>query len=260
MDKKALGNRRLSDVWDSYRDGASDEDRNRLTEYHLPLVKSIALGIKERLPDFIDVGDLIQDGSFGLIEAVKSYDVSLDVGFRTHASSRIKGAIKDGLRRDDYASRGVRRRRNYVEAAEWRLRSADGVAPTDAEILRELGSDEYNEKLSNFAKPRRKNKARAILGSVLLGARNDFVIALEDVVSRGVSSSRKYFDNLCCAVDKLPGYAREVVRKYYWEGLEDKDIAGRFDVDRSRIGQIRREAIVELKEIFGRLEPVAVRI
>src|ERR1051325_394029 len=94
------------------------EARDAVVVEHLPLVKSIALRVHESLPVHVDLDDLVHAGVLGLFDAVTKYDEAKNVAFQAYAKHRIKGAILDSLRQQDWASRDLRKRQKEVDSVQ----------------------------------------------------------------------------------------------------------------------------------------------
>src|SRR6185437_9792690 len=107
----------------------------------LPFVESLARRMAASMPHSIDVGDLVQDGMLGLIDAAHRYDEGRGIKFETFAERRVRGAMIDALRRDAWP-RGVRRQRRELEAAREALRKELGCEPSLADLAARVGSDE----------------------------------------------------------------------------------------------------------------------
>src|SRR5215470_20234922 len=128
-------------------DVVSEDERERLILEHLPQVRLIARRIQERLPDNINLEDLVSTGVIGLISAIDHFDPRHNVKLKTYAEYKIRGAILDSLRGLDWAPRQKRRKTKQIEAAisaaEQRLKGTPG----EEEIARELGITvkEYHE-------------------------------------------------------------------------------------------------------------------
>src|SRR5579864_1416430 len=113
-------------------------DRERLILEHLPQVRLIARRIHERLPDSVNLDDLISTGAVGLIGAIDRFDPSLNVKLKTYAEYKIRAAMLDGLRGLDWAPRTQRRRSKQIEAAISRLEQQWHRSPSEEEIARSL--------------------------------------------------------------------------------------------------------------------------
>src|SRR5690349_9483234 len=107
----------------------------------LPFVESLARRMASTMPHSIDLGDLVQDGVLGLIDAAHRFDEARGIKFETFAERRVRGAMIDALRRDAWP-RGVRRVRRELEAAREQLRRELGAEPTLSDLARRVGSDE----------------------------------------------------------------------------------------------------------------------
>src|SRR5262249_25039083 len=107
----------ISQVWRDYRANASIEGRNQLVEHYLPLVRDNAESIWARLPDGVDLDDLISAGIFGLMDAIEAFDLDRGVKFETYCVPRIRGAMLDELRTMDWVPRLVRSKASKLEEA-----------------------------------------------------------------------------------------------------------------------------------------------
>src|SRR6187399_3636998 len=118
----------------------ADHQQERV-EASLPFVESLARRMASTMPHSIDLGDLVQDGVLGLIDAANRYDEGRGIKFETFAERRVRGAMIDALRRDAWP-RGVRRQRRELEAAREELRRELGAEPSLADLAARVGSDE----------------------------------------------------------------------------------------------------------------------
>src|SRR5216110_2782097 len=107
----------------------------------IPFVEQLARRVAATMPHSIDIGDLVQDGVLGLIDAAKRFDESRGIKFETFAERRIRGAMIDALRRDAWP-RGVRRQRRELDTAREELRRELGAEPSLADLAKRVGSDE----------------------------------------------------------------------------------------------------------------------
>src|ERR687883_755846 len=116
-------------------------DQNRRIIAGLPFVEALARRMAASMPNSIDIGDLVQDGMLGLIDAAHRFDEGRGIKFETFAERRVRGAMIDALRRDAWP-RGVRRQRRELEAAREALRRETGAEPSLADLAARVGSDE----------------------------------------------------------------------------------------------------------------------
>src|SRR5512132_2304849 len=108
---------------------------------HLPFVEALARRVASTMPHSIDIGDLVQDGVIGLIDAAHRFDEARGIKFETFAERRIRGAMIDALRKDAWP-RGVRRQRRELESAREQLRLQLGHEPSISDLAEKLGSNE----------------------------------------------------------------------------------------------------------------------
>src|SRR6202167_5289085 len=125
-------------LWRDYKTEPTVELRNQLVEMYLPLVKYNAERIWSRLPDGVDLDDLISAGVFGLMDAIDAFDLERGVKFETYCVPRIRGAMLDELRTMDWVPRLVRSKASKLESARKEAEAEYGRAPTDHELSSQL--------------------------------------------------------------------------------------------------------------------------
>ena len=223
------------------------EQREQVILDHLPQVRLIARRIHERLPEHINIDDLISAGTLGLIRAVDNFDSSQNVLLKTYAEYRIRGAILDSLRGLDFAPRQKRRQARQIEAAMASCEQRLGRAASEQEIAEELGLsvEDYREwlvelehvQIGEFDAPPGPSTATVLrqladnhelLPSVLLERAE-----LERLLSRSIGN--------------LPKVERTVLALYYHEELNLREIAGIMDLHLSRISQLKSQAVLRLR-------------
>lgn len=126
-------------LWQRYRTAPDTDTRNRLIETYLPLVKSVARRIHQKLPREVSVDDLISAGVFGLMFAIPAFDPDRQIKFETYAAPRIRGAILDELRSWDILPRLARRRAQALHNATQKMETELGRPPTVEELAEHLG-------------------------------------------------------------------------------------------------------------------------
>src|SRR5262249_35952027 len=126
-------------LWRDYRAQPSIDLRNQLVELYLPLVKYNAERIWSRLPEGVDLDDLISAGVFGLMDAIDAFDLERGVKFETYCVPRIRGAMLDELRTMDWVPRLVRSKASKMEEARKSLEAALGRPPLPDEMAEKLG-------------------------------------------------------------------------------------------------------------------------
>ena len=130
----------VSDVWVEYKkDQSNQELRNRLMERYLSLVRYNAERVWAKLPEGVDLNDLMSAGVFGLMDAIEAFDMDRGVKFETYCVPRIRGAMLDELRTMDWVPRLVRSKASKVEAARKVVEARVGRPPMEAEIAEQMG-------------------------------------------------------------------------------------------------------------------------
>src|SRR6187455_2598909 len=129
----------IAQVWRDYKDASTIELRNQLVEHFLPLVRYNAERIWARLPDGVDLDDLISAGVFGLMDAIDAFDLERGVKFETYCVPRIRGAMLDELRTMDWVPRLVRSKHTKLEEARKQMEAHLGRPPRADEMAQKLG-------------------------------------------------------------------------------------------------------------------------
>ena len=125
----------------------ASEEREKLILDHLPQVRLIARRIHERLPESVNLEDLVSTGILGLIAAIDRFDPTHNVKLKTYAEYKIRGAILDSLRGLDWAPRQQRRRSKQIEMVVVTLEQRLSRSPSEEEIAAELDIpiEEYHD-------------------------------------------------------------------------------------------------------------------
>ncbi len=233
------------------------EERERLILEHLPQVRLIARRIHERLPDSVNLDDLISTGTLGLIHAIDRFDPAHNVKLKTYAEYKIRGAILDSLRGLDWAPRQQRKRAKQIEAAISAAEQRLHRSPTEAEIASELGLtiEGYHDWLVDV---------RAVnLGSLETSTPEqdgrDLLKYVADSDEHWPSRlvERAELQNLLAeAIDKIPNTERIVLSLYYHEELTLREIAKVVNLHESRVSQLKSQAILRLRGYIEKRWPI----
>jgi RNA polymerase sigma factor for flagellar operon FliA len=220
--------------------GSSD---SRIMEY-APLVKRIAHHLMNRLPDSVQVDDLIQAGMLGLLEASKNFDASQGASFETFAGIRIKGAMLDEVRRSDWTPRSVHKNSRMIANAIHTIENANQSEAKDTDIARHLGLsiEEYNRMLQDSVSCR--------LFSVDELAENEdhhFDAASEEVDPLDGLLQSGFQQALADAILKLPERERLVMSLYYDDELNLREIGEVLGISESRVSQICTQTVLRLR-------------
>ena len=225
-------------------------DRNAMIRQYQPLVRKLAHHMMAKLPASVQVDDLIQVGLIGLSEALSRYEVAQGVQFETFATQRIRGAMIDELRENDWMSRGSRKSQKDIEQAMRRLEHQLGRSPLESEIAAELGMP-----LADY---------QTLLGKV----RGTQLVYLEDMAQRSEGDEgflerhetedatgdpmealrdQRLRRSLVDAIKALPEREQFVMSMYYEQDMNLKEIAAVLGVTESRVCQLHSQSIARLR-------------
>jgi len=214
------------------------DDLDEVVNDYLPLVKKIALHLIARLPDNVELDDLLQVGLLGLLQAKESYDPTHGATFGTYAGFRIKGAMLDEVRRNDWAPRSVQQKMRQVSIAIRELEARLARPAADAEIAEELGItlDEYHAisrdlvscKLTSFDE----------LEDPSAGDESDPYSYLQD---------ENFKKSLADTIGSLPENEMLMMSLYYGDGLNLKEVGEVLGVSESRVSQIHGQALARVR-------------
>ncbi len=247
----------VTDVWLEFKQDQSNKRlRNKLIERYLPLVRFNAERVWQKLPDGVDLNDLISAGVFGLMDAIEAFDLSRGVKFETYCVPRIRGAMLDELRTMDWVPRLVRSKASKVEAARKQVEAEVGRTPTDNEIAAKLGlpTEEY-EKM--------KTEASAV-NLVSLNKKwyetdsyKDVreVDILEDAKGEDPTGGIQKRDVMKLVTKGLSRNERLIIILYYYEELTMKEIGTTLGLSESRVSQMHSGIVNRLKDQLRRRRP-----
>ena len=224
-------------------------DRNALIRQYQPLVRKLAHHMMAKLPANVQVDDLIQVGLIGLSDALSRFVATQGVQFETFATQRIRGAMLDELRENDWASRGTRKSQKDIEEAMRRLEHRLGRSPLESEIAADLGMP-----LTDYQ-------------SLLSKVRGTQLVYLEDMnhnpddedsfLDRHMGDSdadplnmlrdQRLRQALVAAIKNLPEREQYIMSMYYEQDMNLKEIAAVLDVTESRVCQLHSQSIARLR-------------
>lgn len=224
-------------------------DRDAMIRQYSPLVRRLAHHMMAKLPANVQVDDLIQVGLIGLSEALARYEAAQGVQFETFATQRIRGAMIDELRENDWMSRGSRKSQKEIERALRRLEHQLGRSPTESEIAAELGMTlvDYQSLLSKV-----RGTQLMYLEDMNGGSDDD-----DSFLDRHVSDSsvdpmnmlrdQRLRESLVNAIKTLPEREQYIMSMYYENDMNLKEIAAVLGVTESRVCQLHSQSIARLR-------------
>jgi RNA polymerase sigma factor for flagellar operon FliA len=234
------------------------QQKDRLIMEYAPLIRFIAQKIAVRLPSNIELDDLISAGVIGLMDAIEKYDPSRDNKFKTYAEFRIRGAILDELRSQDWIPRSIRDKAKVIDRKLIQLESELGRIVSEEEMATALGVslEEYHDLLSQtrpvsllsidetptFSDYDKKSILNILEGCKLANPFNQLNIkAVKGIVAT--------------AMEELPERQKMVLSLYYYEELSLKEIGQVLRVTESRVSQLHAQAVqrlrIKLSEVIG---------
>jgi RNA polymerase sigma factor FliA len=227
-----------------------EHDFQTLVEKHLPLVRSIVERMKRKLPQRIETEELFSVGVTGLVAAARNYRASQVGSFSGYASTRIRGAILDELRRMDWMSRGSRSKAKRLGSAISRLEQEQGGTVHQEALCAEMQMTE--EELQELMDEMRPLRIVSLDSPDEQGEMDDQslheVIADDSSVSAYDAVERKEIIALLAErITQLPEIPKKVLAMYYYENLRLADIATCFGLTESRICQIHTQAVSQLR-------------
>ena len=229
--------------------------QNRRIVAGLPFVEALARRMAASMPNSIDVGDLVQDGVIGLIDAAHRFDEARGIKFETFAERRVRGAMIDALPRDAWP-RGVRRQRRELEAAREALRRELGHEPSLADLAARVGSDEKRlgrtiVRINTIESTSPLASAERVDESALPAA----LVPSEPDAPDSAYEKAETRDRVRTAIQLLPARERRVIGLYYNGEVTMKQIGAEIGVNESRVSQLHARAIRRLREALGRMGP-----
>ena len=227
------------------------ENQNARIVKTLPFVEALARRMAASMPHSIDIGDLVQDGVIGLMDAAQRFDEDRGIKFETFAERRVRGAMIDALRREAWP-RGVRRVRRELEAAREELRRTMGCEPSVADLAAKVGSDE--KRLSrtivriNTIESTSPHASSDNIDETNMPAA---LIPSEPTAPDKAYEQTEVKERVRAAIASLPWRERKVVGLYYYGDVTMKDIGAEIGVNESRVSQLHTRAIQRLRQALG---------
>ena len=236
--------------------GVTAAEHEQLLLEHLPTVRYVARKIHERLPQHVELDDLMSAGVVGLMDAVSKFDHAKQVQFKSYAQFRIRGAILDSLRVLDWSPRELRRKARAMEEAVRTLTQAHGRAPQEAEVAEALNlpiesyqrllGDLKGLEIGSLHVERSEDSGDEELQYIPGSPADDPLFQC----MRGEMRSK-----LIGAIEALPEKERLVLTLYYYEELTMKEIGQAMGVVESRVSQIHSSAVVHMRSALASLRP-----
>ena len=246
----------VQQLWRDYRADATTDLRNHLVELYLPLVKYNAERIWARLPDGVDLDDLISAGVFGLMDAIDAFDLDRGVKFETYCVPRIRGAMLDELRTMDWVPRLVRSKASRLEEARKTLEAAHGRPPRPEELASRLGVS-----IQDLAAMVGEATAVSLVSLNKKWYETDSykdvreIDILEDKKAEDPTHRLQNRDLMRLVTRGLNRNERLIIILYYYEELTMKEIGATLDLSESRVSQMHSPIVARLQGQLCRRRP-----
>lgn len=249
--EKASSEEEVYKLWHQFKQSPNNvQMREKLILHYLHLVRYVVSRLPISLPISIATEDLISYGTMGLMEAVERFDPDRGLKFETYAVTRIRGAIIDQLRFQDWIPRGVRRRSKNLSEAMRKLEEELGRSATDEELAEELGVS--RTKLQTMLAE--SNNYMLSLDDKYGSDASDSSLSLMDMVEdknspdpQGEYEASELRRRLASAIASLPEREKLLVALYYHENMTLKEIGEVISVSESRVCQLHAQAILRLR-------------
>src|SRR6201993_3445892 len=246
----------VQQLWRDYRAEPTVELRNQLVELYLPLVKYNAERIWARLPDGVELDDLISAGVFGLMDAIDAFDLERGVKFETYCVPRIRGAMLDELRTMDWVPRLVRSKASKLESARKEAEAEFGRPPSDSEMAARL-----HIPLPEYEKLKSEASAVNLVSLNKKWYETDSykdvreVDILEDSKGEDPTDGIQKRDVMKLVTKGLNRNERLIIILYYYEELTMKEIGTTLGLSESRVSQMHSSIVARLKDQLNRRRP-----
>ena len=235
---------------------AGQLERDQLVQSFVPLVKRVAHHLMARLPPSVLVDDLIQNGMIGLLDAISRYETGFGAQFETYATQRVRGAMLDGLRENDWLPRSVRREMRRIEETIARLEQAHGRPPSESELAVALGMS-----LAEYQKTLQEARGHQLFyfEDFIEEGEEDFLerhFVDDDANPLNILEEQGLREVLVNGINELPEREKMMMALYYEQDLNLREIGEVMGVTESRVCQLHSQAIARLRNRVMGCEPV----
>ncbi|MDD2483941.1 MAG: FliA/WhiG family RNA polymerase sigma factor [Eubacteriales bacterium] len=237
--------------WKTYLADRSIESRNEIVLQYTDLVRKIVLRFKGSYNNFGQIDDLVNQGMIALIDAVEKFDPLLGNKFETFASLKVKGAVVDYMRKQDWVPRNQRNLAKELDEVYSELYANTGCAPSNAEMAEKMGittvqlekilQQRHNSILLSYEEAINE---QMMVASPLRETQNDEGSPESQILHLELK------EKLVEAIDQLNAKEKQVVSLYYYESLKLKEIAEILGITESRVSQIHSASMIKMKHIL----------
>ncbi len=247
----------IDEVWKRLKaDPENQECRNLLVEHYLPLVKYNGERIWARLPEGVELDDLISAGVFGLLDAIEAFDLTRGVKFETYCVPRIRGAMLDELRTMDWVPRLVRSKASKLNEATKQLEARLGRHPTEGEL-----SQHMQLSVEDLEKMLIEASAVILISLNKKWYETDSykdvreIDILEDKKAEDPTHRLQNRDLMRLVTRGLNRNERLIIILYYYEDMTMKEIGATLDLSESRVSQMHSSIVSRLQQQLAKRRP-----
>lgn len=235
------------DQWRQYQKHRTVEGRNEIVLNYIDLVKKIVFKFRSSYNNYSQLDDMINQGILALIDAVEKFDPLMGNKFETFATLKVRGAIIDFMRKQDWMPRNQRILTKEMDEVYGKLYSQNGIEPSKEQLSQEMGiSEEHLEKLLH-----QKHNAFVLSYEEMIQEKLMVALPLEENEHSEDPEDQFLYKELHAelrdAIDQLNERERLVVSLYYFENLKLKEIAAVLNLTESRVSQIHSASILKMK-------------
>ena len=229
---------------------AGQPDRQQLVQRYVPLVKRVAYHLMARLPASVQFDDIVQNGLIGLLDALDRFEEGFGAQFETYATQRIRGAMLDGLRENDWLPRQLRREMRRIEAMINQLEHEFGRAPSEKELAAALGME-----LTEYQRVLGESRGHQLLyfEDFNSDGEDDFLdrhLTDADADPLRILEEKNLQQNLVHGIERLPEREKLMMALYYEQDLNLREIGEVMGVTESRVCQLHSQAIARLRSML----------
>jgi len=221
-------------------------DQEQIVRHYAPKIRILALRMKNKLPQSVELGELISAGSIGLLDALGKFRPELGIKFDTYSENRIKGAMLDELRRMDWFSRGMRQKVKMLDEAMRQIEHETGATATDAQLAQKTGLSTREV----------QNGLEALQNQLCISIdafQENFVGSRESLSENEPYQSAAFqemVDKIAGLIEELTPREKLVISLYYGDELNMKETAQVMDITEGRVSQLHSQALGKLRESF----------
>lgn len=227
--------------WDEF----SPRDRENIVRFYAPKIRILALRLKAKLPQSVELNELISAGSLGLLDALGKFNPERGIKFDTYSENRIKGAMLDELRRMDWFSRGLRQKVKVLEGAQRDIEHETGAPATSAQLQKHTGMSEKEVQQGLEALHNQMCLSLDSFHENLIGQKN----ATDDEPFQS-TAFQEIVDKVANLIEELTPREKLVISLYYGEELNMKETAEVMDITEGRVSQLHSQALIKLRKTF----------